>query len=338
MSERPLCRICGAPTSRTVVAHEMMFGTRDAFDYHECDRCGCVQIAGYPEGMGKYYPAGYYSFESGAARPARPLERWLRRHRARYALGHLDPVGMALDRLRGQLEAYRWLRVAGATLESSILDVGCGNGFLLANLEKEGFRRLQGVDPFASDSARDQGAFVIKRSLAEVTHHPDFVLMSHSLEHMPDQAGVFRALAEVAGDHTWLCIRVPLANAAWQRYGVDWVQLDPPRHFYLHTERSLRLLAERAGFDIVRTDYDSSGLQFWGSEQIRRGIPFADERGHAVALGGRGTVFSPSEIAAWEAEAIELNHRAMGDQATFYLRRRNATSVGFERQALATGT
>jgi SAM-dependent methyltransferase len=314
------CRICGGGIDRTVRAREMMFGTRDEFEYRECPSCGCVQISDYPPNIGDYYPPGYYSMHSGTARRPRPLEAWLRRHRALHALGRHDPVGWAMGRLFGRLECYPWLRAAGASLTSAILDVGCGNGFLLANLRKDGFRRLEGVDPFAQDELRRQDGFEIKKSLAEVHHQPDFVLLSHSLEHMPDQSAVLRDLRAIAGERTWLCVRVPLANAAWRRYGVDWVQLDPPRHFYLHTAASLKLLAEQSGFRIVRTDFDSSGLQFWGSEQIRRGIPFADPRGHAQAIGGQGKLFTPEEIAAWEREARELNRLAQGDQATFFLR------------------
>lgn len=315
----PPCRICGSGPTRTITAYEMMFGTRDAFDYHACDACGCVQIAAYPPDMGRYYPEGYYSFHPGGSRRLGGVERWVRRQRALHALGRGGLVGSAVDRVVGHLEAYSWLSVAGVTLDSAVLDVGCGNGFLLSNLHKDGFDKLEGVDPFASDAARQQDGFAIRTSLAEVQAQPDFVLLSHSFEHMPEQLGVLRALHRIVASHTWVCIRIPLANEAWRRFGVDWVQLDPPRHFYLHTARSFRQLAEQAGFRIVRTDFDSSGMQFWGSEQIRRGIPFADPRGHAHAIGGAGRLFSAEELAAWEREAEDLNRRREGDQATFYL-------------------
>jgi len=34
----------------------MMYGTRDAFDYHQYQDCGCLQISEVPEDLGKYYP------------------------------------------------------------------------------------------------------------------------------------------------------------------------------------------------------------------------------------------------------------------------------------------
>jgi SAM-dependent methyltransferase len=326
MDHSVVCRICGAKSPRVVSAKEMMFGTRDTFEYRECSACGCVQIAEYPSNIGDYYARGYYSFHAAGARRRRfhGVESWLRRRRARNALGRPDVIGFAVGKVFKTLECYAWLTVADVGFQSSILDVGCGNGWLLANLHKDGFERLEGVDPFASEDSRKQAGFVIKEKIEDVAHEPDFVLLSHSLEHMPDQAGTLAALRAISGEHTWLCVRIPLANAAWRRFGIDWVQLDPPRHFYLHTVRSFRLVAERAGFEIVRTEFDSSALQFWGSEQIRRGIPFADPRGHARAIGGQGTLFTPREIAQWEYEAAELNRTEQGDQATFYLRAKGA--------------
>jgi SAM-dependent methyltransferase len=301
-----------------------MFGTRDVFAYRECESCGCVQIAAYPPDIAEYYPANYYSFQgsAGARRPY-PLEGWLRRRRAASALGRANLVGSLVRRRLATPECYRWLARAGMDLASSIVDVGCGNGFLLATLHRDGFERLAGVDPFARDEARRQPGFRIYERLAEVPFEPDFILLSHSLEHMPDQHAVFADLGRLAGSKSWLCVRIPLANAAWRRYGVDWVQLDPPRHYYLHTARSFGHLVERAGFRIEHVDFDSNGTQFWGSEQIRRGIPFADPSGHAHAIGGRGLLFSQGELDRWEREAAELNRAEQGDQATFYLRRRS---------------
>ncbi|HEV8548734.1 MAG TPA: class I SAM-dependent methyltransferase, partial [Polyangiaceae bacterium] len=298
----------------------MMFGTREAFTYYECGACGCVQIARYPDDIARHYPRDYYAFASGAAGEARHYSRaarWLHHRRARHGLGYFDPIGALVSRAFGELEAHRWLKMAGVRFESSILEVGCGTGFLLSLLWRDGFRNLEGVDPFIPDAARHQPGFTIKSALGEAQRRADFILMSHSLEHMPEPHRVLAELRAISSQRTWLCVRLPLACAAYRRFGGDWGQLDPPRHFYLHTPRSFALLAETHGFRVERTLFDSTALQFWWSEQNLRDVAFNDPRSHA---GPHGALFSPSQMAAWEAEASALNAAGEGDQATFFLR------------------
>ena len=115
-------------------------------------------------------------------------------------------------------------------------------------------------------------------------------------------------------------VRIPVADSwAWRHYGADWVQLDPPRHLFLHTRRSMDLLAAAAGLKVERVVHDSTAFQFWGSEQYRRGIPLQDPRSYA--RNPRASAFSAGEIRTFEARAAELNACGEGDQACFYLRR-----------------
>ena len=57
------CRICHESSSKTYIAKEMMYGTRDEFEYFECENCGCLQISEIPTNLGDYYPSNYYSFK-----------------------------------------------------------------------------------------------------------------------------------------------------------------------------------------------------------------------------------------------------------------------------------
>jgi SAM-dependent methyltransferase len=297
----------------------MMFGRRDEFDYHACDGCGALQIADCPANLADYYPPDYYSMAS-ALPPgsSSALIRWLMRRRATRELGALDPIGALLVRLRGRRECYDWFRFARLSQHSAILDVGCGNGALLRRLRDDGFTRLEGVDPFTTDAYRHQEGFEIRRELTDAEGPVDFVLMDDSLEHMPDQVGVLSAVRRVCGPHGHVCISVPVVGEAWRRYGTDWVQLDPPRHLYLHTERSVDRLARQTGFVVQSARFDSTAFQFWGSEQYRRDVPLNDRR--SLAHDPADPLFSAEEVRVWEAQARALNRARSGDHATFFLR------------------
>jgi hypothetical protein len=143
-------------------------------------------------------------------------------------------------------------------------------------------------------------------------------MFQHSFEHLPDPQAALAAAARLLPPGGRCLIRLPLVSSyAWEHYGVDWVQLDAPRHFFLHSEESIRRLAAGAGLEILKIVYDSTAFQFVGSELYRRDIPLRSQTPDDVQL--RATAFSREEIAAFERHARELNAETRGDQAAFYL-------------------
>ena len=312
------CRICGGAAAAEFEVREMMFGSREKFGYFQCAECRCLQITEMPEGMARHYGEGYYSF--AGARPRHGLRAALTRARNRYLSGAFDPVGWAVARTKPYL-ALASLRRLRLRRDARIVDVGCGGGELLLALQSIGFANLLGVDPFVSaDLDLGGGLCVLRSELGQVHGERDVVMFHHSLEHMRDPRGALVAAHGLLVPGGRCVVRIPTVSSfAWRQYGVDWCALDAPRHFYLHSVRSIRLLAEAVGFGVEAIVSDANSFQFWGSEQYRRGIPLMrpGSRDIAPAPG----VFSSAELAEFERRAEQLNRQRDGDQIAVYLRR-----------------
>jgi 2-polyprenyl-3-methyl-5-hydroxy-6-metoxy-1,4-benzoquinol methylase len=294
----------------------MMFGLGDAFLYVECSACGCLQLADPPRDFSPYYPDDYYSF--------RPPEqsravRWLKEKRMRHAFGKRSLLGSVLVRVFGLPADVATVQRAGVAFADAILDVGCGDGRLLRELHAVGFTNLVGVDPYAPRELQSpDGPLVRRAGIEEVEGSFDLVLLNHVFEHMPDPEGALRHVRRVLSPGGRVLIRIPLADSyAWRTYGVHWVQLDAPRHLFLHTRRSMELLAERTGFRVRSIRYDSTAFQFWASEQYRSGLPLRGAEGSGDAP--RPGLFSRARLREFAAWAEELNRTGEGDQACFCL-------------------
>lgn len=315
-----VCRVCGnGADNRPLGLREMMFGTRERFAYTECGRCGCVQIDQVPADLGRHYPANYYSFGPPPAGPA--WKRMLKRRRGRAAFGGGDPLGALVNRLAPEPGFFGWMRRAGQGPGARVLDVGSGQGVVLREMHLAGFSRLTGVDPFlGADAEPLPGLRLLRREVSQVEGEYDVVMLNHSFEHMAHPAAVMRELRRLVAPGGTVMIRIPVAGTfAARTYGADWIQLDPPRHLFIHTEDSMARLAADAGLGIHEVVYDSNGLQFWGSELYRRGLSLRDP--HTGDLRRLTDVFTRGELRAWERRARELNRRRDGDQAAFFLRR-----------------
>jgi SAM-dependent methyltransferase len=299
----------------------MMFGWREEFEYLECARCGCLQIAEVPANLAKYYPSdGYYSYKPPRQKHYPGWMLRLRHERTRHFLGEASIAGALIGALSKRSEHFDWFRGRGVGLDSRILDVGCGAGALLLRLQREGFRSLLGADPFIqADIDYGNGVRVLKRGIDRLEGEYDFVMLHHAFEHLPDPAAALGQLARRVAPGGTLLLRFPVADCEARRtYGINWVNWDAPRHLFLHTERSMRLLAEGAGLQVADVLYDSSGQQFTSSELYRRGVPYVE---HGKYRPGHGPgAFSQAEWDGYQARAAELNRIGKGDSACFFLR------------------
>jgi len=316
------CGICGTVSDTRVFAiREMMLGRRESFDYFRCSSCGCLQIVSVPFGMGAYYPASYYSF--GVRKRGNVIYEWLRSRRNHCLLQGHGWLEAMLSRWVSYT-AMRSLMPLHLTPEMRILDVGSGSGGVVSDLQDLGFANALGIDAYVdADLTHPNGARVLRASVEDVSGDWDVVMLHHSLEHMADQVGVLRQISRLLRDGGWCLIRTPTVSSyAWEHYGVDWVQADAPRHLFLHSRESITLLAETAGLRVEKIVYDSTGFQFWGSEQYRADIPLMSPQSYQVDP--RECRFAPKEIRAFEKRAQELNRLQLGDQFAVYASKRPA--------------
>jgi len=324
------CKICeGSETSGSYEAREMMFGLRTPFHYTQCANCGSLWLMDPPHDFGVYYPNGYYSLASRNGGMKAAIIEYLRAKRDRTYFGSRDVLGRFLS-WRYKNSDLRAVSKLNAKPDTRVLDVGCGSGQLLHRMAALGFKNLVGADPYLSNDFQNGNGVRIRKCRLEdmVGEKYGLVMFHHSLEHVPDPVGTLRTVARMLAPGGKCLVRLPVVAHAWERYKTNWVQLDPPRHMWLPTEKAMGILAESAGLSMQGVDYDSTDFQFWGSELYARDVPLLDLPSRGVPLRGVSFYYANSvdltgrfrreEVAEFQRKAVTLNREGQGDQAAFY--------------------
>lgn len=312
------CRICGNVESNTEYeVFEMFFGYKDVFHYFQCSECDCLQIRDFPENISKYYPSNYYSLKSIPDENFSKL--FLRNLRTNYAVFNKGLLGKYLYSIHPTTD-LRILHNIKITRAISILDVGCGRGVLLFSLKALGFTNLLGIDPYiAKDFKYQNGLEILKKTIHNINDKWDIIMFLHSFEHMSDPKETLHSVSQCLKSDGHCIIRIPVVPSyAWKKYGVNWVQLDAPRHFFIHSLKSMEILASNAGLKIDKVEFVSDAFQFWGSELYLKGIPLMDKCSYAVDK--KKSIFSQKDISSFARHALELNKLNKGDEAIFFLK------------------
>tara|TARA_R110002049_G_scaffold13550_14_gene59038 strand:+ start:399 stop:1358 length:960 start_codon:yes stop_codon:yes gene_type:complete len=315
------CRVCNNTEGNNHYrAKEMMYGLREEFDYFECANCGCLQIVDFPADMSKYYPGDYYSFYQYDGKKFEGLKGAIKKKQ--YALSALGGLSFwsTIGKLIGKKE-YRIFSQLNVNRETRILDVGCGNGrnfqYPLAEI---GFKNLLGCDPYLPDDIHYPNGLEIKKSeVFEVEGKWDMITYHHSFEHLPNPKEHFKKVHELLDDDGVCIIRIPTVSSyAWEHYKEKWVQLDAPRHFFLHSNKSMTLLAEELGFDLYKIDDDANHFQFTGSEKYLNDIPLSAPKDKGIL----SSIKRKWKNYKYNKKAKRLNRLGKGDQSAFYFRKK----------------
>jgi SAM-dependent methyltransferase len=173
----------------------------------------------------------------------------------RPAAGRFSGVGDRLLRhLRGRL-AIRIDRIAPA---GPVLDVGSGDGALLAALRQRG-REAVGLERGPVEGARDQEIFAVEESDWAA------IVFWHSLEHLRAPAEALERAAELLGPEGVLVVAVPNSASLQARiFGDRWFALDMPRHLVHLTSRALVHKIAAIGLRLERVSYVRGGQVLFG--------------------------------------------------------------------------
>ena len=323
------CPAClSATPTEVLTVRENMFGLQAAFDYSACADCGSLALISIPEDMAPYYPRNYYSVdldpEQALGAPVVRQFAELVISSALWGRGVFSGMATAViprRQLRTLVSILGSIRRAGLVngKETRVLDVGCGSGMLVFALGLGGVKGVVGVDPFMSSGRElSTGGRLRRQDLSEVEGSYDLIMFHHSLEHVPDPEASLREALKRLTPGGRVLIRMPTPSShAFATYGAAWVSLDAPRHLVVFSRVGVDSLCQRLGAGVVSVDDDSTGFQFWGSEQNLRGIPLMDER--SVMVKPREAPFSRVQLQGWEKQAAVLNAAGRGDQAAWVI-------------------
>lgn len=264
------CRICGEESTEKYIAREVKQGTSEEFVYFKCPNCGCLQIAKIPDNIAKYYENYYSITKRGANESA--LKSLLRKLLFRAIIQKRFFHHLFANINNG----FEWMNHARIDFTSKIIDVGCGSGRLLIKMANSGFCHLQGIDPYIETpltyKCQSCSFSIIKGDIESLSEQYDFVMLHHVLEHIDNQDEVFRTLKRLLAPNGQILINIPIVDSAiWDIYKTDCFQLeDAPRHLYLHTLKSIQLLADAHHLRIEHIHFVASPMIFTASEKQRK--------------------------------------------------------------------
>jgi SAM-dependent methyltransferase len=253
---RPCCYLCGTegvPLYQDLVDH--LFAVPGQWQLKRCpsSECGLVWLDPMPlkEELTKAY------------------HHYLQRKPQASSDGFLSSLGSQLqrriNRLLLALTGIRTQRLRARTLflddcqPGRVLDLGCGSGELLHQLHQRGWE-VEGIDfnPDAVQRARENFGFTVHAGALSAMNYPDnyfdAVTLKHVIEHLSEPIATLIECRRILKTGERLVMMTPnIQSWGHRHFQRAWRGLEPPRHLFLFSCRTLAQAAQRAGFEQIET-------------------------------------------------------------------------------------
>lgn len=258
ISQYPKCNIC--QNSKTRYKFSAKGDSHRNFDIFECSSCGVAFTFPAPdkEELEKYYDHGYYG------------EDVRRLYFIRELFMHL-------------FQAEKRKAIESCKRKARLMDIGCGDGRFLKEMARYGWE-VYGIDTAKTASNLLKVMKGIKYFSGELVQlnfpsdYFDVVTLWHVLEHLNDPLLELREISRILKRDGLVFIAVPNFNSLQARFGRhQWFHLDPPRHLWHFSSKSLFFAIKKSGLVIEHQNFLSYHYNLFGWWQTilnRCSLPF----------------------------------------------------------------
>ena len=216
---------------------------------------GFLELSEKPsqESLSAYYERSYYQNESSV-------------YRKSYSALETEVIGLRIEQRATQARALLGDDVCG-----KMLDVGCGEGFVLRHFRSLGWK-VVGIDfsrtgveqmnPDCLPFVHQGDVFQLLETQIASGERYDLVWLGNVLEHVLDPVGLLRSLRQIVADEGVLVVTVPNDGNAYHEELLEqgeisdrfWVAI--PDHISYFTKESLNKIASATGWDCLKIQGD----------------------------------------------------------------------------------
>lgn len=240
--EYPNCNLCGSKSFGVVWNDVTTWEHPGRFRVVRCNKCGLVFLNPRPteEHIKRFYSKeGYWG---------RDLEK------------DTLPVNWKEERKWRYGPLYRG--IFKRRKKGSILDIGAGTGMFLSKFKETGWQ-VQGTE-FSMDVAQfAKRSFSIHLKVGDflkLKFEPkrfDVVTITTVLEHVYKPKETLRKIHRILKPGGLLVVTVPNIDSIGAKiFRSEWYALDPPRHLYQFSVKTLEKMLNQAGFKIQDISHD----------------------------------------------------------------------------------
>lgn len=176
-----------------------------------------------------------------------------------------------VDAWQSDLDHLSWIADDALDFtDRSILDLGCGSGFLCESLKKNGARKSLGLDLIPPKSSSDAWIF-LERNLDTSNWHDgidesfDYIFAFDILEHVESPFLLLKSCYGLLNKGGKIIITTP-NTSSWESCvrPKNWSGVQDPQHKVLFSKYSLSFILSRVGFNVEKLSAPIRKLKFLG--------------------------------------------------------------------------
>ncbi len=142
--------------------------------------------------------------------------------------------------------------------EGTILDIGCGMGFFLMEMQKRGYQ-IKGLDISkyaAAIASAKLNTFIPPADLLSASFSPgqfDIITLWDLLEHLPEPARYLDRISQIIKKNGVLVIEtLNISSLTARMLKEKWPLYFPPYHLFYFNQKNISLLLEKTGFSLLK--------------------------------------------------------------------------------------
>lgn len=243
------CRFCGSV--ELVGMYETSSIQNASYQLAHCKRCSAISLTPAPsdDELARAYAEDYYGERK-------------------------SKFGPFIENVLNYFRSARARRLKSLLPSGKVLDIGCGNGLFLRQLEKMGSFTVYGTEMEGGSAERAKvflDANLEIGALNERTfynHTFNAIVLNHVFEHLSDPKYTLDWIDLRIEKNGIVCIALPNIES-WQSkfFKGHWLHLDPPRHLVYLSFEGLKNEMTKRGYEVVKTQFFNLEYNPFGAVQ-----------------------------------------------------------------------